>query len=329
MGAVGVSRLIYGVENLEGCSRFYEDFSLPFSSGGDQRIDFTLMERSTVSLRQTDDSTLPEPAVDMNGVREVVWGVDTQAALHGIADDLSRDRHVARADDGSVHTRDDQGIAIGFQVFDRKPIQPDGSEENGVAEIRRWNRHRKWFQRAEPKLIHHVVFAVPDVDAAVAFYVDRLKFRISDISRGLGAFLRCDGRNDHHNLLFLESDQVRWRHVSFGVENIDELKTGAVHMQRQGWKSDIGLGRHRISSTLFYYCNNPAGGRSEYSADTDYLTDDWQPRLWEPRFGNWHWIASVPDAFRAEPDWDVQVLEEPIPSFSALGVGATRNGRRP
>jgi hypothetical protein len=64
---------------------------------------------------------------------------------------------------------------------------------------------------------------------------------------------------------------------------------------------------------------NPAGGRSEYSADTDYLTDEWRPRLWEPMFGNWHWVGKVPDAFRNAPAWDVRVLEEPIPPFSALG----------
>ncbi len=329
MSIVGVSRLIYGVDNLDDSVRFYEDFGLPLAHRDDQQADFTLMEGSTVSLRPKDDPTLPEPVNDLSGVREVVWGVDTKAALNAIAEDLSRDRNVRWSEDGTLHTRDDQGIAIGFEVFQRKPIRSDGSEENGLAEIRRWNSHRKWFQRAEPKLIHHAVFAVPDVDAAVAFYVDRLHFRISDISRGLGVFMRCDGRNDHHNLFFLRSDQVRWLHVSFGVENIDELMTGAVHMQRQGWKSDLGLGRHRISSTIFYYCNNPAGGQSEYSADTDYLTDDWRPRLWEPRFGNWHWVASVPDAFQAEPEWDVRVLEEPIPSFSELSAGATKGGRRP
>jgi hypothetical protein len=36
----------------------------------------------------------------------------------------------------------------------------------------------------------------------------------------------------------------------FGGENLDELLAGANHMQRQEWASKLGLGRHRISSTI-------------------------------------------------------------------------------
>ena len=217
-----------------------------------------------------------------------------------------------------MHTLDDQGIPIGFRVFDRKPVDSKPLMENSPGKIVRWNQHRAWYRRAQPKIMHHCVFGVPDIDKAVTFYTKRLGFRITDISRGLGVFMRCDGRNDHHNLFFLRSDAPAWHHVSFGVDSIDEVMTGADHMQRCGWTSDVGIGRHRISSTLFYYVKNPAGGQSEYSADTDYLTDDWKPRLWEPKFGNFHWVGTVPEMLKTEPEWDVRILEEPIPPFSKL-----------
>ena len=69
---------------------------------------------------------------------------------------------------------------------------------------------------------------------------------------------------------------------------------------------------------MFYYISNPAGGQSEYSADTHYLTDEWKPRLWAPAFGNFHWVGTIPNALREAPEWKVRVLEEPIPPFSQL-----------
>jgi catechol 2,3-dioxygenase-like lactoylglutathione lyase family enzyme len=319
MSILGVQTIVYGVDDLEASARFYSDFGLQPLGRHERGADFGLPEGSRVLLRLSDDPSLPPTFATGPGAREIIWGVDSTASLEALAKNLSADREATRDADGTLHVRDDIGIPIGFRLWERAPLAADDSPENGLGTIRRWNAHRKWYERAAPKLIHHVVFSTPDIDTATAFYTKRLGFRITDVSRGLGLFMRCDGRNDHHNLFLLKSPRLAWNHASFGVENIDELMTGANHMQRCGWTSDVGIGRHRISSTVFYYMPNPAGGRSEYSADTDYLTDEWRPRLWEPMFGNWHWVGKVPDAFRNAPAWDVRVLEEPIPPFSALG----------
>ncbi len=320
MSLLGIETLVYGVDDLDTCVRFYDDFGLEAERRDLDGVDYRLPEGSRVLLRRNDDPSLPKRFSEEPGVREVIWGVDGAESLAAIRAELERDREVKADADGTLHTTDDQGIAIGFRIFDRKPIETAPAAENTPGHIERWNRHRKWFERVRPKLIHHAVFGVPDVDKAVAFYVERLGFRVTDISRGLGVFMRCDGRNDHHNLFFLRQPAVTWNHVSFGVENLDEMMTGANHMQRCGWASDLGIGRHRISSTLFYYMPNPAGGRSEYSADTDYLTDEWKPRLWEPRFGNFHWVGVVPKMIETEPEWDVTVIEGPVPTFSQVNA---------
>jgi catechol 2,3-dioxygenase-like lactoylglutathione lyase family enzyme len=322
MALLGVQTLTYGVDNLDAAARFYDDFGLVAERRGDDGVDYVLEDGSTLLLRRSDDQALPPTLSDAPGVREVIWGVDSQAALDEFEAVLSTDREVLRDLDGTLHTHDDCGLAIGFRVFTRKPLEAIASTENAPGDVRRWNTHRRWVKRAQPRCINHVVFGVPDVDGAVDFYARRLGFVITDVSRGVGVFMRCDGRHEHHNIFFLRTHRVTWDHVAFGVQNVDEVMVGADHMQRRGWKSDLGIGRHRISSAVFYYLDNPAGGKSEYSADTDYVNEQWQPRLWEPRFGNWHWVGSVPEAFMDEPEWDVNPIDDPSMTFSELSRSA-------
>ena len=318
MALLGVQSLIYGVDDLEAAVRFHDDFGLTATRRDAAAVDYALEDGGTVLIRRNDDPALPTRFTTAPGVRELIWGVDTQTALDSLEKSLGADRLVRRDSDGTLHTSDDCGIAIGFRLFARKPLEAVASTENAPGEIRRWNAHRRWVKRAAPRCINHVVFGVPDIDRAMAFYIRRLGFRLSDVSRGLGVFMRCEGRHEHHSVFFLKTSSVAWHHVAYGVQNVDEVMVGADHMQRRGWKSDLGIGRHRIGSSVFYYLANPAGGMSEYSADTDYLTDAWQPRLWEPRFGNWHWLGKVPDAFMNEPDWDVTIIDDPSKSFSEL-----------
>ena len=291
----GIETLLYGVDDLDTSIRFYTDFGLTIAEQDAGGVRFELPEGSSFILRQRDDPTLPPPFLDGQGPREVIWGVDTADDLKAIAENLRRDREVSTDADGTLHTVDDSGIHIGFRVFARRDLGATGAPtENNLSQVSRWNQHRKWYERAQPKLINHVVFGVPDVDRAVAFYVDRLNFRVTDIMRGFGMFMRCDGRHDHHNLFVFRGGRLFFSHVSFGVETIDELMIGANRMQREGWTSEVGLGRHRISSLVFFYMNSPAGGQTEYSADSDYLDDAWTPRMWDPEFGQHHWLAQLP-----------------------------------
>ena len=300
MALLGIETLIYGVDDLEACLKFYDDFGLQSVERDAGGAVYRLPEGSSFVIRRSDDPRLPPAFLNGPGPREIIWGVDSPAALEAIATELGRDREVRQDPDGTLHTQDEAGICIGFRLFARQPLAVDPAPpENNLSEPVRWNRHRKWYERAAPKLINHVVFGVPDVDRAVAFYVERLGFRVTDIMRGFGMFMRCDGRHDHHNLFFFRGGgRLFFSHVSFGVETIDELMVGAMQMQREGWTSDVGLGRHRISSLVFYYMNSPAGGQTEYSADSDYLDDRWTPRMWDQDFGQHHWLAALPESAR-------------------------------
>ncbi len=314
----GVQTAVFGVEDLELCSRFFTDFGLKESSKTESSISYRLPEGSYVLLKRSNDISLPPAYSPGSGIREVIWGVDTQTALDEIEAELKRDRNVTKDPDGTLHSTDDLGLAIGFRLFRRQPLSARDEQINSPGRSARWNKHRDWYEKATPQLIYHVVFGCSDLDNPVGFYRDRLKFRITDVARDRGVFFRAQGRSDHHNIFWARSDKPQFLHISFGVENLDELLAGANDMQRKGWKSKLGLGRHRISSTLYFYIQSPAGGEAEYSADPDCLDDSWQPRIWEPLFGNQHWVAALPEFLATPPKEDVHLLADERPDLARI-----------
>jgi catechol 2,3-dioxygenase-like lactoylglutathione lyase family enzyme len=323
MAIVGIESLWYGVEDIALCTRFFEDFGLPLVETSDHEARFRLEEGSSVIICDIADPQLPKSAVEGIGVREVVWGVDSQASLGQLAAGLKRDREVKREADGTVRFLSDDGLPLALRIFAKKQVVYAPDPVNAPGNVNRLNQHRKWRTRARPKVIQHVVFSVPDPQKSFEFFRDRLGFRLSDSQRGVGLYARCDGSNNHHNIFFLNANapfpgldgKTRFHHVNFGVEDIDEIMIGANHMERSRWqKSTLGLGRHRIDSALFYYLPCPAGGEAEYGADADYIDDSWVPRDWvEPLFGYVLFAHNLPPFLKEAPAWEVRYLEGHTP----------------
>jgi catechol 2,3-dioxygenase-like lactoylglutathione lyase family enzyme len=318
MAINGVETVVFGAAKPAELTRFFDDFGLVRATAATSAsTDYLLPEGSKVLVRHADDPLLPARFLEVDGPREVIWGTTDQATLDAIETELKRDREVSRDADGTLHTQDPCGLRIGFRVFKRKALTSIQPIENSLTHRPRWNTPRPWYDRARPKLIQHVVFATEKIQAALDFYVGRLNFRVSDVSRGRGIFLRCDGRNEHHNLFFINRPTM-FHHMALGVDTIDELMAGANYMQRKGWKSNFGLGRHRISSIVFFYVSFPTGGEIEYAADGDYLDDNWMPSLWDPQFGNQHWLANVAEGAPEATRRDVVPLPNPMPPFADL-----------
>jgi catechol 2,3-dioxygenase-like lactoylglutathione lyase family enzyme len=317
MGILGIESAIFGVDDLETCTRFWDDFGLKFVSGDNSESVFEVASGSKVIVRRRDDARLPAEWFEWNGVKEVIWGVDTQANLDALISDLERDREVRRDPDGTVHCIGDDGMPFGLRLWAKRPVLSQPDPVNAPGCIQRLNLHRKWRHRAMPKTINHVVFFSHDYVKSYEFYRDRLGFRMTDHSKGLGVFARADGTNEHHSIFWVNTalpvapDSQGFMHLAFGVEDIDELMLGANIMEQRGWKNTSPntqgyLSRHRISSALYYYLDNPNGGEAEYHADTDYLDDNWVPRVWDWKFGSLLWATRTPSFFVPEnADWDV------------------------
>ncbi len=317
MPIVGVETALYGVEDLAASTKFFEDFGLSLLHKSESESHFKLEEGSNVVLRHINDASIPESKYVGFGVKETIWGVDSEASLDRLVNELSRDREVIRDGDGVAHFLSDCGMALGLRVFNRKKVTYAPDPINASGNINRLNQFRKWRKRALPKTLNHVVFGVADYKASAAFFRERLGFRLSDHQKGIGMYLRADGALEHHNLFLMDYNTPgiggvpRFHHSNFGVEDIDELMIGANLLMSKGYQPGfLGNGRHRISSALFSYWQCPAGGEAEYGTDSDYLDDNWVPREWEFRFGTMIWMQAPPPFMQGEIAWDVDFYKE-------------------
>ncbi|WP_084150582.1 VOC family protein [Azohydromonas australica] len=324
MAIIGIETVLYGVDDVQLCTRYFTDFGLPLLESSDEHAHFRLDEGSNVIIRHISDDAIPKSALVGTGVCEVIWGVDRQDSLDRLVNSLAVDREVRFDADGTAHCLTDDGLAVGFRVFRKNPVYSSPDPVNSPGNINRINTQRKWKAKARPKTIQHVVFQSPDPDKSWSFYRDRLGFRLSDVQKGFGIFGRADGANDHHNVYFLNAKlpfpgldgNLRFDHVNYGVEDLDEVMVGANYMQRRGWpKSEWGLGRHRIASSIFMYLPCPTGGQAEYGADSDYLDDSWVPRVWNPMFGFFSFIHNMaPFMLDAAPwEWEYAPGYTPVP----------------
>jgi catechol 2,3-dioxygenase-like lactoylglutathione lyase family enzyme len=334
MSILGIESVIFGVDNLDENTRFWTDFGLPLETRTTEESVFRVASGSRIILRLHGDPGLPSPdPFPGNGAKETIWGVDTAENLEKLVSGLSTDRSVTRDADGTAHCIADDGQPIGLRVWEKRVVISEASAVNSPGNINRLNQHRIWRHKAIPKTINHIVFFSPDYVASAEFYINRLGFRYTDHSKGVGIFARADGTNEHHSIFWVNCDMpiapdfFKFMHIAFGMDDIDEVMLGANIMDRRGWKNESmnssgGISRHRISSAIYYYCDIPGkAGEAEYHADTDYLNDNWVPRAWDFKFGSLLWAHNAPPIFRGDDiPWDM-AFDLDRKSFDAFRKG--------
>ncbi|RZN31446.1 VOC family protein [Bradyrhizobium sp. Leo121] len=335
MAITGIESLVYGVNDVDECVRFFEDFGLVLKERDNASALFELNEGSKVQIRSIDDPALPETVLRDTGVRETIWGVDTVENLEELVRGLETDRKVRRDPDGTVHFHTDCGLALGLRVYNKKKVVYGPDPINAPGHPSRLNNSRKWKTRARPKVITHVVFAVEDFVKTYRFFEERLNFRLSEYQLTFGIYMRCDGANDHHNLFLLDMHKAGapgypvFHHANFGVEDIDEIGVGTNYMARKGWTPGmLGHGRHRIASALFSYFKSPTGGEAEYGSDSDYLDDNYVPREWNALFGMQIWMSQQPDWIKnVDIEWHVKHLRDGMPDHIRSKADLPANGK--
>lgn len=283
MDVLGIDEITYGADDLPACKKFFSDWGMTLVQDSDAALVFETQNGCRVIVRRSDDPALP-PAIEAGPtLREVVWGVSATDVLERFA--LRIAGLPGFVNDGQrLGCTDPNGLAVRFQVTRKREIEVECAEMNTWNEKNRINQRSPVYDRATPIEVGHVVFFVKDVQACERFYCENFGFVPSDHYPGRGAFLRCAADGGHHDIFLLQPPEARsgLNHVAFTVRDIHEVFGGGMNMSRQGWDTQLGPGRHPISSAYFWYFKNPAGGLIEYYADEDQLNEEWEPRDFEP-----------------------------------------------
>lgn len=291
MPVAGIDEITYGAVDLPNCRQFFLDWGMSLVEESSQELTFESLNGCRVKVAHSDKPGLPKGMEPDPTIREVVWGVESQADLA-----MYRLRMKSQPDFVDTGTRigctDPNGLALRIQVSVKRKLNLPCATTNTWAERTRVNQPAPAYDRATPVEVGHVVFFVLNLDRTTAFYQDVLGFQISDRYPGRGHFMRCAPDGGHHDIFLLQlpTPKAGLNHVAFTVRDLHEVIGGGMHMSRQGWATDLGPGRHPISSAMFWYFNNPAGALAEYYTDEDELTADWKPRDFTPgptMFAEW------------------------------------------
>jgi catechol 2,3-dioxygenase-like lactoylglutathione lyase family enzyme len=279
-----------GVPDLAAAVEFYRDFGL--TDLGDGR--FATVDGG----HQLTLTTAPT-----RRLAAAVFAVDD-------ADDLARaGAGLARIGVESRHADDrlsaiEPGTATPIElVISPRLEQPryDPPAVNGPGRLDRVNARAVGVTLVEtvrPRRLGHIVLGSPDFDRSYAFFADALGFKVSDVVRDVGVFLRCS--TDHHNVLVQRAPVPFIHHSSWQVDDVDAIGRGAMavlaeHPERHVW----GLGRHYAGSNFFWYFKDPAGNFAEYHSDMDHIPEDalWTPETLEGAKGLFEWGPPPPSSF--------------------------------
>lgn len=281
MKIIGLEELVFGVDDVAGCGAFLVDYGLDPAGNGRYEAE----DGTAVVLAPKDDPALPPPPGPRCLLRRTVLAVPDAETLQAIAAELSKDRAVTTLPDGSLASVDDTGFALGFAVTKRRALEPrlgELSNAPGSPLLRAVNQPGVDPQggRIRPRTLSHVVYFVPDVAKAEAFYVERLGFRCTDRFVGAGPFLRPAGTLDHHTHFFIGAPPplTGLEHFTFHFAGPTEVLRNGSRFVEKGAQAFWGPGRHLFGSNWFWYFNSPLLAHIEMDADMDLHDDAWTPR---------------------------------------------------
>ena len=302
MSIIGIEAVTFGVKNIAKSKSFLTDWGLKLQKSGSYGADYACVDGSEIKIRLNNNQSLPPPIQAGSTVREVTWGVKNKIDLRVIANELSRDRKLKYFRDGSFSTVDDIGLGIKFVVSKLKTLKPEPLQINVPGNCTRIDKPAKFYDRATPQTISHIVLGVPDFNIVETFYSGRLGFRVTDRYIKRGVFLRAAKYANHHNLFVMNFDtrKPKFNHLAFKVRDVHEVIGGGQFLTKRGWRSQVGPGRHYISSACFWYFESPLGGAVEYCADEDIMTDKWESREFEVGPNNFsEWTFNAGSTFNA------------------------------
>jgi catechol 2,3-dioxygenase-like lactoylglutathione lyase family enzyme len=282
MNIIGLDELVFGVEDIEACSRYLLDYGLQPTASSGEGGRFEALDGTGVVLARASDPDLPAPTGPASLLRETIYGVGDEGTLDAIAAEMSKDREVRRAADGSVSCVDDMGFALKFRRTTRRACNAPADLTNAPGSPPQRPVNQLGItpdMQVTPRTLSHVVLFVPDVARAEAFY-HRLGFRTTDRFSNAGPFMRPAGTQDHHTLFMIQTPPFMKgvEHFTFHMGSGTEVLLAGTRFEAKGYTTFWGPGRHLFGSNWFWYFNSPLGCHVEYDADMDLHDDSWVAR---------------------------------------------------
>ena len=155
--------------------------------------------------------------------------------------------------------------------------------------------------------IGHVVPRSQDVVRLASWYTRNLGLLESDdvpLPDGrdnlLMTFVRLDqGQTpvDHHVMQVLQGESNQIHHISFEVQDIDDLHVGHEALREAGYRHVWGIGRHVQGSQIFDYWLDPFGVMYEHWTDTDMLDSSVPKGITQLADMHAPWGPQMPQAF--------------------------------
>lgn len=246
----------------------------------------------------------------------VAFHADSEADLHRLARDAAGasgvealnepggGRRVRLKDHNGFTIEVVHGVATVEKLPERHSVLNTGAARNRLGQL----------QRIEPrpcqvKRMGHAVFSTPDIEGSVAWAHRHLGFVVSEHVHAednpeflLASFNRADRGEefvDHHIMMFGRHSRAGLNHISYEVQDMDDLHAGHDWMKEQGHYHLWGIGRHLLGSQVFDYWKDPWGRVHEHWTDTDVLNATMAPRRLPKSQGlKSQWGPQAPQEFR-------------------------------
>jgi hypothetical protein len=177
-------------------------------------------------------------------------------------------------------------VEVIFGADTLPPINIEAQAINSVAQpINRSGELRRVAKGpAHVQRLGHVVLATPNPLGTAQWFRDTFGFiRSDDLYEGekdnvvlsFNRLNRGETYVDHHSVAFLYNDTPGFQHVSFEVQDIDDVFVGHDHLKsKDRYEHMWGIGRHLLGSQVYDYWADPWGRIHENWADTDRFTEN-------------------------------------------------------
>lgn len=270
--------------DLDLAERFLTDFGLIRA----ERTDAALYMRGTDSDHHIHVTERGDAAVV-----SIAFRAYSEEDLHRLARDGDNASAVEAIDEPGggwrVRLAEHNGMGIevvsGIEEATALPVEARTLNTGEAKTARAGNLQRIAVGPSRVKRIGHAVISTPDIDASADWARRHLGLKRTDDVHAeddpgklLASFNRIDAGKiyvDHHVMMFGLNPIAGLNHVSFEVQDLDDLAAGHDHLA-QKWpdRHMWGIGRHLLGSQIFDYWKDPWGRLHEHWTDSDMVNND-------------------------------------------------------